>query len=170
MTWSDPTTRQTGDLITAAIWNQDVVDNTVALRDRLVTLWWSPDTGSGVGDWPNEFLDTGQSARISFVIPDDTDTLISVEAVIWSDGNCTWQCNLNSDYFNPDNGETYSHHSESVTGVQVSAVEDEPFFLDLLDVLSSAAAGDCVGIAISCTGNANDSRLLGVRIVYQTTL
>ena len=27
MTWTDPTTRQTGDLITATIWNQDVVDN-----------------------------------------------------------------------------------------------------------------------------------------------
>ena len=33
MTWVDPTARQTGDLITAAIWNQDVVDNSQFLYD-----------------------------------------------------------------------------------------------------------------------------------------
>lgn len=34
MTWSNPTTRSTGDLITAAIWNQDVVDNLKYLYDN----------------------------------------------------------------------------------------------------------------------------------------
>ncbi len=34
MTWSSPETRQTGDLITAAIWNQDVVDNSLYLHER----------------------------------------------------------------------------------------------------------------------------------------
>ena len=31
MAWSNPTTRATGDMITAAIWNQDVVSNPIAL-------------------------------------------------------------------------------------------------------------------------------------------
>ncbi len=31
MAWSSPTTRATSDLITAAIWNQDVVNNPIAL-------------------------------------------------------------------------------------------------------------------------------------------
>lgn len=31
MAWTTPTTRSTGDLITAAIWNQDVVNNPIAL-------------------------------------------------------------------------------------------------------------------------------------------
>lgn len=31
MAWSTPSTRSTGDLITAAIWNQDVVANPIAL-------------------------------------------------------------------------------------------------------------------------------------------
>jgi hypothetical protein len=42
MTWTDPATRQTGDLITAAIWNQDVVDNLEYLHANLperATLW-----------------------------------------------------------------------------------------------------------------------------------
>lgn len=32
MAWSDPPARQTGDLVTAEIWNADVVDNLLALR------------------------------------------------------------------------------------------------------------------------------------------
>ncbi len=35
MSWSDPTLRNTGDLITAAIWNQDVVDNVQHLHDNM---------------------------------------------------------------------------------------------------------------------------------------
>lgn len=33
MAWEDPVIRETGDLITAAIWNQDVVDNIQWLKD-----------------------------------------------------------------------------------------------------------------------------------------
>ncbi len=33
MSWVNPSVRQTGDLITAAIWNQEVVDNTQFLYD-----------------------------------------------------------------------------------------------------------------------------------------
>lgn len=33
MAWTAPTTRQTGDLITADIWNTDVVDNLQVLHD-----------------------------------------------------------------------------------------------------------------------------------------
>ena len=32
MAWITPTTRSTGTLITASIWNQDAVDNPIALR------------------------------------------------------------------------------------------------------------------------------------------
>jgi hypothetical protein len=35
MTWSDPESRDTGDLITAAIWNQDVVANMQWLHDNM---------------------------------------------------------------------------------------------------------------------------------------
>lgn len=38
MGWSTPTSRSTGDLITAAIWNQDVVDNPIALTPAGVTF------------------------------------------------------------------------------------------------------------------------------------
>lgn len=38
MAWSTPITRSTGDLITAAIWNQDAVNNPIALSARGATL------------------------------------------------------------------------------------------------------------------------------------
>lgn len=43
MAWTSPTTRATGDLITAAIWNTDLVDN-------LSLAWHQVATGSGSGD------------------------------------------------------------------------------------------------------------------------
>lgn len=38
MAWSTPSTRSTGDLITAAIWNQDVVSNPIALTPAGLTF------------------------------------------------------------------------------------------------------------------------------------
>lgn len=38
MAWTTPTTRATGDLITAAIWNADLVDNLSYLHARLPTI------------------------------------------------------------------------------------------------------------------------------------
>ncbi|NDJ53183.1 MAG: hypothetical protein GYB68_08885 [Chloroflexi bacterium] len=35
MAWIPPSQRNTGDLISASIWNQDVVENAIALRDGL---------------------------------------------------------------------------------------------------------------------------------------
>lgn len=38
MAWVTPSTRTTGTLITAAIWNQDAVENEIALRTGAVAL------------------------------------------------------------------------------------------------------------------------------------
>lgn len=47
MTWVDPAARQTGDLITAAIWNQDVVENTQHLKDGQIRVVTGSYTGNG---------------------------------------------------------------------------------------------------------------------------
>lgn len=39
MAWSAPSSVTTGDLITAATWNQDVVDNVQYVHDNRVTMW-----------------------------------------------------------------------------------------------------------------------------------
>jgi hypothetical protein len=38
MAWSTPSSRSTGNLITATIWNQDVVDNPVAMRSGAIAI------------------------------------------------------------------------------------------------------------------------------------
>lgn len=38
MAWTTPTTRTTGDLISAAIYNNDAVDNPIALRSGSLSL------------------------------------------------------------------------------------------------------------------------------------
>ena len=60
MAWSTPSTRSTSDLITAAIWNQDVVNNPVALGEGAILV---------VMDGNTYTLGTGIAAR--FVVPKD---------------------------------------------------------------------------------------------------
>lgn len=48
MAWSTPSTRSTGDLITAAIWNQDVKDNTIALLPSAI-VWIFDGGGAAYG-------------------------------------------------------------------------------------------------------------------------
>ena len=38
MAWSTPSSRATSDLVTSAIWNQDVVDNPTALRTGAIAV------------------------------------------------------------------------------------------------------------------------------------
>lgn len=53
MSWTSPTTRATGDLITASIWNTDVVNNLIALRGTLNTA--SVTVNPGVNNAVTEY-------------------------------------------------------------------------------------------------------------------
>ncbi|MBN1122789.1 MAG: hypothetical protein JXJ17_17060 [Anaerolineae bacterium] len=66
MTWSDPESRDIGDLITAAIWNQDVVDNVQYLFDNLP---------GGKSCW------VYNTADISW--PTGTDTTMTFNSELW---------------------------------------------------------------------------------------
>lgn len=46
MAWATPTTRATTFFVTAAVWNQDVVDNPIALRTGALAL-----TGQAQGNF-----------------------------------------------------------------------------------------------------------------------
>ncbi len=61
MTWVDPESRDTGDLITAAIWNQDVVDNTQWLKDNL-----PGGTSAWVYNSSNILLGNGGETMLTF--------------------------------------------------------------------------------------------------------
>ncbi len=94
MTWSDPESRDTGDLITAAIWNQDVVANTQWLHDNMAgkvgAYVYNSSNIAIVGQYPvtltfdSELFDTdGIHDTVS-----NTDRLIVPEDGLYLVGGC----------------------------------------------------------------------------------
>jgi hypothetical protein len=169
MTWTDPTTRSTGDLITAAIWNQDVVDNLEYLHDRAVIHWIPPQgVAGGFGDW---YIINCYSAAFyayfSFIAPPDFDQLESLEVAILGTQTGQRTFDLNSDYGNPDDAEDYDHHTEALTGQTEDVILDEMEWIDVSGVFSSLAAGDVCSLKMS--GNYQYMYILGCRMRYTRT-
>jgi hypothetical protein len=65
MAWVTPTTRTTGALITAAIWNQDVVENVIALRLGALALTGQVQGSLVVADSPTQ-LTTQRDEQFKF--------------------------------------------------------------------------------------------------------
>jgi hypothetical protein len=176
MTWTDPTTRATGDLITAAIWNAEMVDNTVFLHDRVVSALIPPiaATGSGAnitsnGDFPVASLNNVNSsaaAFFGFAVPDDFDALVEMCVIFVSSATTTLEYDLHSDY--GALGEAYSNHSESALNQLKAATANVLTSIDVSGVFSSLAAGDFCGLKfITSTGaNAANWNLIGVMLRY----
>lgn len=169
MTWTDPTTRSTGDLITAAIWNQDVVDNLEYLHERTVTRWIPPHGSLSVaGDWYAIYgYVTPFAAYFSFDIPPDFDQLVSLEVAILGTQTGQRTYDLNSDYGNPDDAEDSDHHSEALTSQTVDVIQNEMEWIDVSGVFTSLAAGDICSLKIS--GSYQYMYILGCRIRYTQT-
>jgi hypothetical protein len=151
MSWTDPTTRSTGDLITAAIWNAEVVDNLGFLHDREVSVWIPYVDTSGtpisLGNMPvTRLTNTGGAwAKFSFPMPDDFDTLVGLDVVLVSSVTTTLEYDLGSDY--GAEGETYNNHSEALLNQTIAATIDEVTLVDASEVFSNLAAGDVCGLA-----------------------
>jgi hypothetical protein len=64
--YTAPTTRTTGDLITAAIWNTDLVENIKYLKDS-VTIGWKSDGYTWVYASANTFTITGIDATTIYI-------------------------------------------------------------------------------------------------------
>src|SRR5687768_6781957 len=106
MTWTDPTTRATGDLITAAIWNAEMVDNTMYLHDRVVSQLLPPVlvTGTGAnmltnGDRPVAALNNvnaSAAAFFAFAVPADFDALVELSVIFVANASTTLEYDLQS--------------------------------------------------------------------------
>lgn len=161
MSWTDPTTRSTGDLITAAIWNAEVVDNLGFLHDREVSVWVPYVDTSGstttIGSLPVARLSNlgADWVKFSFPMPDDFDTLVGLDVVLVSSATTTLEYDLESDY--GAEGEGYDNHSESLLNQTVVAIADEVALVDASEVFSNLAAGDECGLAYSASSGANSA-------------
>lgn len=107
MAWLTPSTRTTGDLITAAIWNQDVVANPQALYDSLRStneLWipasaWRPHASGGCGALEDVLLSSGRYVQ---GLPFDGTSIESASMTMaipkrWNESTVTFQpCWMNT--------------------------------------------------------------------------
>ena len=163
MTWSDPSARQTGDLITAAIWNQDVVDNTLALRGEYAVLWGHSNRNDSRGDHATMFLGGSSTDRLEFFIPDNFGSLIDAVVFVSDTGLGTRAVSITTDYAAP--GESYNNHSGSVTPSEAAVPADQIAELSFASALASLAAGDVLGVAVTASG-ASNMTLYGGALVY----
>ena len=89
MGWFDPSSVTTGDLITAATWNQDVVDNAQYLHDNrfhLIVLGSNPDTAWGGNE--TDYTIGGIYANYKGSIIDEADLNAAYFGVyIWGDNS-----------------------------------------------------------------------------------
>ena len=176
MTWTTPTTRSTGDLITAAIWNQDMVDNVQHLHDRLGVIWQPPtyrSSGSSrtglTGDWLYGSVNSSGAYQqtLNMVVPDDFDSLVSLDVIVIADAAGTAYWTLTSDY--GTDGESSSNHSGALTNQAWAAVTTLTA-LDVSGAFASIAAGDYLG-AVMAKGTTSwvttsEIQVLGWRMVY----
>ncbi len=172
MAWTQPTERQTGDVITAAIWNQEVKDNTQHLHDRIEEMWVPCFRGSAAGsygDFPTTYFNPAYGnewVRLSFVVPDDFDAVEEVVVVYVTGTTSTSEYDLYSDYGGA--GEAYNMHSEAALNQPLPTTANELDEIDVSGVLSGLAAGDYVGIRLQDTAAANPYSLhvIGLRFRY----
>jgi len=168
MGWTAPTTRSTGDLITASIWNVDLKDNLIFLKTKEL---WSPVTfgTNGItadGRWPVASLNAANdAARMSFAVPDDfltlTEAIILVKPQV-TDAAANW--NIISDYGAP--GEDYQNHTETDAATTYNVTLDQLFEVDASGILTGIAVGDYVGIVLVLDDAADDVSVIGFRMKY----
>lgn len=171
MAWTTPTTRATGDLITAAIWNTDVVNNLQFVHDRYGVIY-APAIGTAAHHVDGEWL----TPRIAFVtpymnfaVPDDFSAIVSAEILVWPLGTTTdLVYQADSAYGNPDAVEASDNHTGTLTSGATSMTIDKMYLLNVASVFGSLAAGDFATLNLAVTAGTGYSFLnvAGFRLVY----
>jgi len=170
MTWVDPETRQTGDLITAAIWNQDVVDNTEALRDRPLPdyLNASGDTGSmsqtgwqDVVPWIRESGGGGRQVQFSGRVPDTFSELTEVIVLLYTVNAGTLNYDIEVGYGQA--GQDVDTHVSTAYSQTLVMAANTVTELDVSARFASLAAGDVFGLWLDGNSGCNGTWVLGLQ-------
>jgi len=162
MTWTDPTTQTTGNLITAATWNNEVVENLVHLRERVFESIYYFDSHHSNTDYRGASM--GSPRRVTFVLPSDFQEIESVSVLILAVSTETVTLNLSLSYGLED--EAKDTNTESLSGQAVLVEADTHHTLDVTSMFDEVQAGHICGLECTRTsGNAN-SLLLGLHVRY----
>lgn len=190
MAWVVPVFRTTAELITAAIWNQDVVDNAVDLRrswekcwnvDRMQIPAASTSVKGSRFDHPVVLFDDTlvEHAFVSSVLP-DTYNGNGIDIVIWwtsasTTNNVVWQTTFESHTPDTDDLDSDSY----ATGV-VSATTDTPGSAGVLvshthshtdgAQIDNLAAGESFRLRVGRVGSNGSDTLTGDVELYKLTM
>src|SRR5574341_1148991 len=150
MAYTTPTTRATNDLITASIWNIDVVDNIKFLHDRVVDRWFpmtvpaDGSTATRLGNFPIAQMTTSaHDAHVSFDAPANFASLSALEALFIAGSTATITYGHASHYGAA--GEAYTTHSGSGSGINLATTANNIYAIDISGLFSSLAANDVCG-------------------------
>ncbi len=172
MTWTTPTTRSTGDLITAAIWNQDMVDNVQHLHDRQVIQYLLPALSSNYQSSPlapHNYANLQSTYFVpwEFYIPDDFASLDSLDVVYRADVGGTAYLDASTVY--AADGEAWNNHTGSWNEQSV-IVDGNVDLLDVSSLFASVAAGDYCTLRLTKGSTAWSGvtylAIFGLRLIY----
>lgn len=187
MAYSAPSSRSTGTLITASIWNQDVVDNMVhvasmkaqstalsaassATETNIQYLFFSFTGSLVLANYNTNALTTGatQALPSTIVIPSWVTTINSVNVYLFSD-NATGNGQVDIDTSYCAVNELYNTHTGQLLNQTITLTTDNDLYtVDISSAVSSLTGGDLLGLKITNDHTNNfDTLLCGVLIVCE---
>jgi hypothetical protein len=122
---------------------------------------------ANLGDFETLSQASNGSGRMTFSVPDDFVSLVSVAMVAIPAGtNAAANIDLTSDYGAV--GEAFNNHSESDAAITFNLVTNTMTEMDVSSVFSSLAAGDKCGLFFNHQGIGITVHYLGVKLRYRS--
>lgn len=174
MAWTSPTTRITGELITATIYNETNKDNQDFLHQRVVSNLYSfnesTDTSATVGAWRSPRVsNTGtDTVWFSFSVPSDFSAISTLKVLLHPATNTTYDYDVEVSY--GAEGESATNHSATATNQTFSTtIADEIVLIDITSLVGSLAADDFVAVAWSASAGAGANRQYPHAVFFEYT-
>lgn len=178
MAWTTPTTRITGELITATIWNTDIVDNLIYLKNEIDTdthTMWFPVTlntgnyGLVNGSYVVAAVNgTGGNGWCGWMTPTDWASSVSLQLSFIATFTGTFSYDIYSDY--NATGASGSQYSASSLTNTLGVTNNFHYHIDISSIYTSLGAGFYCGFKlVNNSGAGNIVNLLGIRLIYTRT-
>lgn len=168
MTWTTPSTQTTGFLVTATIYNEQIIGDLLHLYNynhQIDARLYGNSVSVATGDYAYYQINSTNYCMVTFRVPDDFGSLDRASLVMICTSSTAQTIDVTSDYGNPATPENYNQHSESSLSKATSPSINKLVLVDVSDVLSSLAAGDFVTIKVT-NGNNTSAGVAGVDLVY----
>jgi len=162
MTWTEPTTQNTGDLITAAVWNNQVVENLVHLHEGVVERHYLFNHISLFSDFLAATL--ASARQVTFTVPAELGEVQAIEVLLLANATDTLLYYMTSHY--ALEGEAYDTNTELLGGLSLPVVSGKMYAIDVSGVFAGVGPGHICGMTFARTGGSTSHLLLGLRLRY----